>query len=331
MDFSSKTRAISSFSKEVKSGKFNMHHKLQRKEGQWSNLQRGELIDSLLRSYPIDPIRCEIKDDGIRYVFDGVQRSTNICNYFNDGFRLPRSLKPVILDGVEYVIAGKKFSQLDEAAQDKIKNSEITVYMFTGCTEDDIREMYRRQNNGKSLSNTQKRTAIESDAMSEIVFSLADHAFFDKLLSPTQIKRDLPRDIIRETLMLIMTNDENDFTSFRSGDINNFVTWFSNQLTHGNIDEEITSIVQKTLDKFDESFADKVGVNVLSIPMMIYSGYQVLKDKKSFDEFIKKIEEFVSSYDTNDEYKQYCSSGTSASDKVRGRFDYWKNIVDSLV
>ena len=65
--------------------------------------------------------------------------------------------------------------------------------------------------------------------------------------------------------------------------------------------------------------------------MVIYSGYQVLKDKKSFDEFIKKIEEFVSSYDTNDEYKQYCSSGTSASDKVRGRFDYWKNIVDSLV
>lgn len=330
MDFSSKTRAVSSFAKEVKNGKFNMKHKLQRKEGQWSNLQRGELIDSLLRSYPIDPIRCEVKEDGIRYVFDGVQRSTNICNYVNDGYRLPRSLKPVILDGVEYEIAGKKFSQLDEAAQDKIRTSEVTVYMFTGCTEEDIREMYRRQNNGKNLSNTQKRTAIESDAMSEIVFSLADHPFFDKILSPTQIKRDLPRDLIRECLMLINTNNENDFTSFRSGDINNFVTWFSDQLAHGNISEDMASIIQDALDKFDVAFESKVEINSLSVPMMIYAGYRVLKDKQSFSRLVEKINEFISSYDSNEGYKELCSQGTSGSDKVRGRFDYWKNIVHSI-
>ena len=330
MDFSSKTRAVSSFAKEVKNGKFNMKHKLQRKEGQWSNLQRGELIDSLLRSYPIDHIRCEVKEDGIRYVFDGVQRSTNICNYFNDGFRLPRSLKPVILDGVEYEIAGKKFSQLDEAAQDKIRTSEVTVYMFTGCTEEDIREMYRRQNNGKSLSNTQKRTAIESDAMSEIVFSLADHPFFDKILSPTQIKRDLPRDLIRECLMLINTNNDNDFTSFRSGDINNFVIWFSDQLAHGNISEDMASIIQDALDKFDVAFESKVEINSLSVPMMIYAGYRVLKDKQSFSRLVEKINEFISSYDTNEGYKELCSQGTSGSDKVRGRFDYWKNMVRSI-
>lgn len=330
MDFSSKTRAVSSFAKEVKNGKFNMKHKLQRKEGQWNNLQRGELIDSLLRSYPIDPIRCEVKEDGIRYVFDGVQRSTNICNYFNDGFRLPRSLKPVILDGVEYEIAGKKFSQLDEAAQDKIRTSEVTVYMFTGCTEEDIREMYRRQNNGKNLSNTQKRTAIESDAMSEIVFSLADHPFFDKILSPTQIKRDLPRDLIRECLMLINTNNDNDFTSFRSGDINNFVIWFSDQLAHGNISEDMASIIQDALDKFDVAFESKVEINSLSVPMMIYAGYRVLKDKQSFSRLVEKINEFISSYDSNEGYKELCSQGTSGSDKVRGRFDYWKNIVHSI-
>ena len=330
MDFSSKTRAVSSFAKEVKNGKFNMKHKLQRKEGQWNNLQRGELIDSLLRSYPIDPIRCEVKEDGIRYVFDGVQRSTNICNYFNDGFRLPRSLKPVILDGVEYEIAGKKFSQLDEAAQDKIRTSEVTVYMFTGCTEEDIREMYRRQNNGKSLSNTQKRTAIESDAMSEIVFSLADHPFFDKILSPTQIKRDLPRDLVRECLMLINTNNENDFTSFRSGDINSFVTWFSDQLAQGNVSEDMAPLIQEALDKFDAEFESKVEINSLSVPMIIYAGYRVLKDKQSFSRLVEKINEFISSYDTNEDYKALCSQGTSGSDKVRGRFDYWKNIVHSI-
>ena len=53
--------------------------------------------------------------------------------------------------------------------------------------------MYRRQNNGKALTNTQKRTAIESNDVSDVVFSLADHDFFLKVLSGMQLKRDVQR------------------------------------------------------------------------------------------------------------------------------------------
>ena len=324
MDFTCKTRAVSSFAKDVTKGKYNMHHKLQRKEGQWSSLQRGELLDSLLRSYPIDPIRCEVKEDGINYVFDGVQRSTNICDYILDKYKLPRVLKPVSIDGVEYLIAGKKFSQLDEAVQDKIKSAEIQVYLFTGCTDEDIREMYRRQNNGRSLSNTQKRTAVESDDLSEIVFTLADHPFFEKVLSKTQLKRDVQRDIIREVLMLTETNNENDFTSFKSKDINNFIIWYA-----GNINNEKIELVRQSLDKLNEAF-DELKINSLSIPMIIFSGYRVLKDKKSFGKFITVINSFVEGYDNNEEYKQYCQGGTSQQNNVRGRLDYWRNIIRKM-
>lgn len=325
MDFTCKTRAVSSFAKDVKSGKYNMHHKLQRKEGQWSNAQRGELIDSILRSYPIDPIRAEVKSDDIKYVFDGVQRSTNLCGYIQKEYRLPKFLKPVVIDGVEYEICGKKFDQLDEPVQDKIKNSEIQVYMFTNCTEDDIREMYRRQNNGKSLSNTQKRTAKEPDELSEIIFSLADHPFFNKLLSPTQIKRDLSRDLMRETLMLIETNNENDYTSFRSKDIDNFIMNYI-------FDNEKKELIEQALNKFDEAFSadEKVSINSLSVPMILYSGYRVLKDKKSFAKLIDIIRAFIENYDGNEEYKQFCNSGTSSSDKVRGRLDYWRGLIKAL-
>ena len=297
MDFTCKTRAVSSFVKDVAKGRYNMHHKLQRREDQWSTLQKGLLLDSLLRSYPIDPIRCEVKDDGINYVFDGVQRSTNICNYLSDGYKLPRSLKPVLIDGNEYKIAGKKFSQLDEVVQDKIKSSEIQVYMFTGCTDEDIREMYRRQNNGKSLSNTQKRTAIESDELSGIVFTLADHPFFKKVLSKTQLKRDLQRDIVREVLMLTETNNENDYASFKARDIDNFVIWYAD-----NINREKIELVRQSLDKLNESF-DELKVNNLSVPMIIFAGYRVLKDKKSFSKLVDAIRNFVDTYESNEEYK----------------------------
>ena len=324
MDFTCKTRAVSSFAKDISKQKYNMHHKLQRQEGQWSSLQRGELIDSLLRSYPIDPIRCEVKDDGINYVFDGVQRSTNICNFLADGYKLPRSLKSVTFDGVEYQIAGKKFSQLDEAVQDKIKSAEIQVYMFTGCTDEDIREMYRRQNNGKSLSNTQKRTAIESDELSEIVFSLADHPFFTKVLGKNKLKKDVQRDYIREVLMLTETNNENDFTSFIPKDIDKFVIWYADNINHDKI-----ALVKQSLDKLDAAF-DELKVNTLSIPMIIFSGYRVLKDQKSFTKLVSAINNFIEEYDNNEEYKQFCVGSTTSSAMVRGRLDYWRKIIRTM-
>lgn len=327
MDFTCKTRAVSSFVKEVAKKKYNMKHKLQRKEGQWNNMQRGELIDSLLRSYPIDPIRCEVKEDGIYYVFDGVQRSTNVCGYINDEYKLPKTLKPVTIDGVEYEIAGKKFSQLDEAVQDKIKTSEIQVYLFTNCTDDDIREMYRRQNNGKGLTSTQKRTAVECKEVSDIVFSLADHPFFERLLSKTQLKRDVQRDIIREVLMLSETNTENDFTSFKSKDIDNFIAWYSD-----NINVDKVDLIRQALDKFDESFEsyEKVDIGTVSIPMIIFAGYRVIKDNKSFDKLVEIILDFIENYDNKEEYKQYCMSGTTAQNNVRGRLDYWRNIIKNM-
>lgn len=324
MDFTCKTRAVSSFTKEIEKKKYNMKHKLQRKEGQWNNIQKGELIDSLLRSYPIDPIRCEVKDDGIFYVFDGVQRSTNIFGYINDEYKLPKTLKPVILDGIEYEIAGKKFSQLDEVVKDKIKASEIQVYLFTGCTDEDIREMFRRQNNGKSLSNTQKRTSIESDELSEVIFSLASHPFFEKILSATQMKRDISRDIIREVLMLTETNTENDFTSFKSKDIDNFVIWYANNIDHVKVD-----LIKQSLDKLDETF-EELKTPVTSIPMIIFSGYCVLKDNKDFEKFVEIINSFVENYENNEEYKQYCQGGTTGQQNVRGRLDYWNSIVETM-
>lgn len=323
MEFNSKTRALPTFVRDVEKGKYNINHKLQRQEGQWNALQRSELIDSLLRSYPIDPIRCEVKD-GINYIFDGVQRSTNLRDYFKDVFKLHKNLNPVTIDDKTYLIAGKKYSQLDEAVQDKLKSCEIQVYLFTDCTDEDIKEMFRRQNGGKPLSNLQKRSAIESKELGEIIFNLSNHPFFNKVLGKTQLKRDLQKDIIREVLMLTETNTENDFTSFKSKDIDNFLIWYQDY-----INEDKINLVKQSLDKLNESF-EELKINVLSVPMIIFAGYRTLKDKKSFTKLVNNINTFVENYNTNEEYKQYCQGGTTSQVNVRGRLDYWRDILHSM-
>nr|WP_297932411.1 DUF262 domain-containing protein [uncultured Lachnoclostridium sp.] len=324
MEFNRKTQVVKSFVRDMKNEKYNMFHKLQRKEGQWSTYEKSLLIDSMLRNYPVDPIRSEEKEDKIKYVFDGVQRSTSIRDFLADKYKLSSKLKPVEIDGAVYEIAGKKFSQLDPVVQDKITDYEVVHYIFSDCTDEDIREMFKRQNGGKPLSNTQKRKAIENDRVNNIIFDLANHPFFDKVLSPAQLKKDVANDIVRQTLMLINTTDEHDFTSFRAKDIDAFVTWYNS-----NNDDTDVDILKSAMSFLDEKF-EKLNIKSTSIPMMLYSAYECVKNQKDFDKFAEIVQIFIDNYGTDTEYVQYCTSGTTSAQAVQGRFNYWKNLCKDL-
>lgn len=139
-------------------------------------------------------------------------------------------------------------------------------------------------------------------------------------MSPAQKKNGTDRDLIIQSLMLVMTNAENDFTSFRTKDIDTFVKDSSEQSL-----EKIDTL-KEAMDKFDSSF-EEVKIPVTSIPMILYSGYRVVKDKKSFSKLVSCINEFLDGYDTNEEYKQFVMSGTGASQNVKGRLNYWKELI----
>jgi len=321
MEFVCKTRALSSLVKEVAKGKYSFKHKLQRREGQWSKLQQSELIDSILRSYPIDAIRCEVKDN-INYIFDGVQRLSNISLYINDAFRLSKKLKPVFVDENEYEIANKKFSELDEVLQDKVKNYEVQVFLFYNCTDADIREMFRRQNNGKPLSNTQKRTALESDELGQEIFSLILNPFFDKILTKAQVKKDVDKEIVREVLMLISGYE---FNSFRSKDIDGFVEWYNE-----NFNPDDISVVLQALNELNVHFEENHTVNKLTASMLIYGMAKVIKEGRSTEAYLTWLKEFLSSDDLQAEFGKYCGAGTTTAEKVKGRKEFFENAIEKL-
>lgn len=326
MDFSTRTRSISSLTKDVENKKYDFNNPMQRMEGQWSGYMKSELIDSMLRSYPIDPLR-GIKDDKIISIIDGKQRLTTIIDYVNNGFSLSKKLKTLVIDDEEYEIAGKKFSKLDEKLQDAIKNYEMQVYVFTDCSYEDVQEMFRRQNGGKPLNSKQLRTSIFTKELSDKLNELKNHPFMKKILGKAQIKNATDRDLIIEVLMLMNTTDENDFASFRSQDINAFIMWYADNMDMVKMDE-----LGHAMDKLDESFeeSDKIKIPVTSIPMILYSSYRVMKDSKSFNRFIDIVWDFINNYESNEEYKEHCKQGTSSQASVRWRFDYWRNIIHDM-
>ena len=327
MKTASKERTLQWICNQYKKGNISFSHKLQRPIGQWSPKMKSLLIHSLLSGFPVNPIYI-VDESGTLYTLDGSQRTSTCINYINNEFALSKDTPNIFLQvtengesiSKEYEIAGKKFKKLDEEVQSTLLACSLEFCTLSEYTDDEVKEMFRRQNTSKPLSGKLLRIVHESDQFSDAVYSLANHPFMEKLVTPTHRKNGTDRDLIIQTLMLICTNNENEFTSFRNKDIDVFVQDYADASL-----EKVNTLIE-AMDSFNESF-DEIKVPVTSIPMVLYSGYRVKKDKKSFSKLVELVNEFLNGYDANEEYKQYVQNGTSAQENVRGRLDWWRERI----
>ncbi len=330
MKTSTKSRTLQWIKAQYTKGNLSFKHKLQRPTGQWSPKMKSLLIHSLLSGYPINPIYIA-EENNTMYTLDGSQRTWTCIDYLVGGFALSKDTPNIKITykengesiEKEYKIAGKKFKKLDEEVQNTLLASELSFCTISDYTDDEVREMFRRQNSSKPLSGKLLRVVYESDEFSEAVYSLSRHSFMYKLITPAQRKNGTDRDIIIQTMMLILTDQNNDYTSFRSKDIDVFV------MDHSEECLDKTETLKTAMDSFNAAF-DDIKITVTSIPMVLYCGYRMKKDKKSFTKLVNIINNFLSGYDTNEEYKQYVLSGTSSSDNVSGRLNYWKGFVKAM-
>lgn len=324
MEFVCRNKTLQNITNQIKKENILLKHRLQRREGQWNRQMKSDLIDSLLRGYPINPTYT-VKDDGKLYTIDGVQRFSCIRDFRNDGFPLSKTLDSVMINGVEKEIAGKKFSKLDEDVQEALLSSELQVYEITEYTDKDIREMFRRQNSGKPLNSVQKSTAMQSEELSNVIASLSSHSLFEKVLTPAQLKSSVDASIVIEVLMLTELSKEYDFGSFRNTDKNKFIEYYNDK-----VNEEKVDIINQALSKLDDSFDAEIKIPKTSVSIIIYGMYRVIKDKKSTEKYLEIVYDFLKNYDNNEEYLQYCQSGTSNADMVKGRFDYFRSMIRTM-
>lgn len=331
MKTSSKERILQWICNQYNKGNISFSHKLQRPIGQWNPKMKSLLIHSLLVGFPVNPIYI-VEEDGTLYTLDGSQRTSTCISYINNEFALSKDIPNIIINSKEngesiskeYEIAGKKFKKLDPDVQATLLACSLEFCTLSDYTENEVKEMFRRQNAGKPLNGKLLRIVNESDDFSNMVYSLATHPFMDQLVTKAQRKNGTDRDLIIQTFMLIETNQEQEFTSFRGKDIDSFVSDHADSISQDKVD-----ILRTAMDKFNEAF-EKIKIPVTSIPMVLYAGYRIVKDKKSFAKLIELVNDFLTNYDTNEEYKQYVQSGTSGNENVRGRLDWWRGQIRTI-
>lgn len=331
MKTASKERPLQWINDQYQKGNISFSHKLQRPIGQWSPKMRSLLIHSLLSGFPVNPIYV-VEEEGTSYTLDGSQRTSTCITYLNNEFALSKDTPNVVIvskvngESVSkgYEIAGKKFKKLDPEVQTTLLACSLEFCTLSDYTDDEVKEMFRRQNSGKPLGGKLLRIVNESDKFSDAVYSLSTHPFMNKVVTKAQRKNGTDRDLIIQTLMLIESTDTQEFLSFRTKDIDTFVTDHADSITQDKFDT-----LKEAFDSFDKSF-EEIKISVTSLPMVLFAGYKVIKNKKSFSKLVTSINDFLQGYDKNEKYKQYVQSGTSNSENVRGRFDYWKGIVKTL-
>ena len=140
----------------------------------WSQPQQALLIDSILRGFDIPKIFLRKRRDGSSHLFDvidGKQRLTAIWAYFANDLPLLRSEPfPELGD-----LSGKHWSDLSSDARDRLQFSTITISTIQQATDDEIRELFLRLQDGEPLNAAERRNAMTGPVRDFVADSMAKH------------------------------------------------------------------------------------------------------------------------------------------------------------
>ena len=124
----------------------------------WSTGQKQLLIDTILRGYDIPKLYWrKISKAPEKYeVVDGQQRLRTIFEFHAGEFNLAKDADDI--DGV--VVAKMCYADLPEDLRLTFDNYALDVIVLSETSEDEVREMFLRLQNGTTLKAQEKRNAM---------------------------------------------------------------------------------------------------------------------------------------------------------------------------
>lgn len=132
---------------------------------------------------------------------DGKQRTTTIIKFLNNEFPLVNIPVFEEEDGAEVDLNGLTYERLPEEYKERVKTYGLTVYYYENMEQDDAEEMFRRLNNGKSL--TAVELARAKAASRQQIFEMGKHEFFEMALSEKSLIGHANEDIIVKVWMTL--------------------------------------------------------------------------------------------------------------------------------
>ncbi len=315
------------------------NYPIQRGGGQWKHLQKSYLIHSLAQSYPIPPVyflgdKQQILNEKnvlqtvvIRWILDGKQRITTMIEFTEDRFKLEKSTPNVFIEGEEFEVADKFFSELDAEVQDMILSRSILTYTVAeeSTSDEEIEDLFFRMNNGSPLTVTQKAKALMGVQWAERITKVGNHTLIEDIaaFSKTQLKADAHLTAIIQTMMML---DDYNYKNVSQKIISEYTQSFKSD-SEKKI--QLLEEVEKSLDYLIHVFNKKepVLLKKVNFPMTVIAARKAIADNISHDDFynwsiafkeaIKENADSITYISTD--YKDFTGTGSTDRHKADGR------------
>lgn len=304
-------------------------HPIQRKSEQWSDTQKSLLIHSMLANYPVPNIYV-LREDSQEldeknkpvfnyFVMDGKQRLTSVLSYIWGEFPLDENIPAIIIEDVEYQIAGKYFCDLDEPVQYEIKRYKFDIIAFEECSNREIEEIFFRLNNSTPLTKSQVAKAKVGVEIAELINGLLTSKFFTVScnFSKAQLKASDDQKVLIQSMMLLDTNNVPDFELKDFSE--NSILEYSESI-RGTYTDKQSNILKSAIQYLTDAFPEKnKQLRKISIPTLVYMA-DIAEDKEIKPMYFRQWFEFFTEEDgLMEDYKIFCSTGSTKLEKVQGR------------
>ena len=261
-------------------GRINPQPQYQR-TGVWSNAKNQLLMDSILRGYDIPKIYLTISSD-VNYeheVIDGQQRLKAIWGFYNDHYALGECSADLPIGD----FSGKKFSELPSEVQDNIDLYALTVRIIEDATPEEIRDLFKRLQEGVPLNPPEKRNAMGGN-MRDFIDDLTNHKVFK--IVPKEDKRFMYADWLAHVVCLELANGPVDVKA------NNLKEMYENNKNFDPLSKKarlIKSILNFINDSFEESTPEldiKWGfVDYYLLVSLLIDEYYIKDQRRGFSSF----------------------------------------------
>ena len=304
-------------------------HPIQRKSEQWSDTQKSLLIHSMLANYPVPNIYV-LREDSQEldeknkpvfnyFVMDGKQRLTSVLSYIWGEFPLDENIPAIIIEDVEYQIAGKYFCDLEEPVQYEIKRYKFEIVAFEECSNREIEEIFFRLNNSTPLTKSQVAKAKVGVEIAELINELLTSKFFTTScnFSKAQLKASDDQKVLIQSMMLLDTNNVPDFELKDFSE--NSILEYSESI-RGTYTDKQSNILKSAIQYLTDAFPEKnKQLRKISIPTLVYMA-DIAEDKEIKPMYFRQWFEFFTEEDgLMEDYKTFCSTGSTKLEKVQGR------------
>jgi hypothetical protein len=210
-------RTVAEVVKRIRNDRYDLSPDFQR-DFVWKIDKQSRLIESCLMRIPLPVFYVAEAQDGRIIVVDGLQRLSTFLRYLNNEFKLsfPRSE-----DDLPHPLEGKRFADLDLKLQERIEDTQLTLYILDAKAPERAKlDIFERVNGGVILTRQQMRNCLYNG---DATRWLKEAAKSQKFLDATGGSLDSGTMRDREAINRFCAFSILGWKQYRSGDMDSFL------------------------------------------------------------------------------------------------------------